>query len=153
MFWATFEQLLKKLRETFWKISSNLWKALIIFRYNFLVSCSKGRWLPTQSTSHPDPPPENKQYWKLCSLKKDQEKRPVMTKKRTSPKHESTTCLESTKQRVFMLHGDSPTAFVFKLVNDRHTEKKYLELLLSAAFIIIPFYLGETITFPPLIRT
>ena len=29
-FWVTFEQLVEKFRETFWKISSNLWKASLI---------------------------------------------------------------------------------------------------------------------------
>ena len=30
VFWVTFEQLFEKFRETFWKISSNLWKAPLI---------------------------------------------------------------------------------------------------------------------------
>ena len=35
-FWANFEQLFKKLRKTFWKISSNLWKILVSFCYTII---------------------------------------------------------------------------------------------------------------------
>ena len=36
VFWANFEQLFKKLRKTFWKISSNLWKILVSFCYTLI---------------------------------------------------------------------------------------------------------------------
>ena len=40
-FWLFFEQLFEKLQETFWKISSNLWKALGVANQNavFASSC------------------------------------------------------------------------------------------------------------------
>ena len=37
VFWATFERLFEKLRENFWKISSNLWKAIATSVYWVLL--------------------------------------------------------------------------------------------------------------------
>lgn len=64
-----------------------------------------------------------------------------MKKQRISPKRESITFLESTKQHLaFMCSGAyQHTEFVLRLATDRYTKKKYFELLLPADFIITTY--------------
>ena len=61
-----------------------------------------------------------------------------MTKKRTSPKHESIACLESKKQYCIHILGHSPTAFALRLTTDQYTEKKNFEI----AQVLTPFLLN-----------
>ena len=91
----------------------------------------------------------NNTVLKSCILKKDQGKRPVITKKRIAPKLESITWKARNNMRPSCARC-SPTAFnLFKgqQLIDILRRNILSCLILSVTFSIIPLYLGETITF------